>query len=415
MTTSWTRRVRTAALRWILGTCALAVALVPALAAVPASATNSPGQPSGQPLVLGNVGEYQQPGFNGEPVGRDAIEAWAKWVNSHGGINGHPVQLIVRDNHGDQAQAVSLVKDLVENQHVVAFVSNQDGSLNAGYADYLNQKRIPVLGGSVFTPDPWVSNPMFFPQGLTALPDISSLIDTAKAAGYKQIGSIACAEAVQCSGANTLLESLSKKSGLGYVYGGVISSTAPDYTATCLAAKDKNAQALVLLLATADTGSKLVNDCARQGYHPSVILPGEAIGAGYLKTTSFNHALNNSPVEPWFSTDKSMSDFNTAMNKYAKNVNLNHADLPLAAVDAWVSGLMLQRAVQLSGTTGLPTTTDILAGLAKFQNETLGGMTGGLTFANPTSKDQYCYFTIEIKSQKFTLPNGITPKCVVPS
>jgi branched-chain amino acid transport system substrate-binding protein len=414
MTGFSTRRVRTAAWRSTLAITAVAAALVSAIAVAPPSGA-TPGQPSGQPLVIGNVGEYTQPGFNSEPVARDAVEAWAKWVNAHGGINGHPVQLIVRDNHGDQAQAVSLVKDLVENQHVAAFVSNQDGSLNAGYADYLNQKRIPVLGGSVFTPDPWVSNPMFFPQGLTALPDITSLIDTAKAAGYTKIGSIACAEAVQCTGANALLQTQSKASHLNYVYGGVISSTAPDYTATCLAAKSAGAQALVLLLATADTGTKFVNDCARQNYHPSVILPGEALGAGYLKTTAFNHALNNSPVEPWFSTDRSMADFNAAMHKYASNVNLDKSDLPLAAVDAWVSGLMLQRAVQLSGTTGLPTTADILAGLAKFQNETLGGLTGGLTFTNPTSKNQYCYFTIEIKNQKFTLPNGVKPRCVTPS
>jgi branched-chain amino acid transport system substrate-binding protein len=415
MTTRWIRREQIAARGWIVGIAALAVALVPAMAAAPASATTPPSTPSGQPLVLGNVGEYTQPGFNGEPVGRDAIEAWAKWVNAHGGINGHPVDLIVRDNHGDQAQAVSDVQDLVENHHVVAFVSNQDGSLNAGYADYLKQKQIPVLGGSVYTVDPWVSNPMFFPQGLTAVPDISSLIDSAKTAGYKRIGSIACAEAVQCSAANTLLQSLSKAAGLDYVYGGVISSTAPDYTATCLAAQSKGAQALVLLLATADTGTKFVDDCARQNYKPSIILPGEALGAGYLKTSAFNHALNNSPVEPWFSTDKSMSTFDAAMRKYAPNVNLNKSDLPLSATDAWVSGLMLQRAVQLSGATGLPTTNDILAGLAKFQNETLGGMAGGLTFNNPTSKNEYCYFTIQIKNQKFTLPNGITPKCVAPS
>lgn len=76
---------------------------------------------------------------------------------------------------------------------------------------------------------------------------------------------------------------------------------------------------------------------------------------------------------------------------------------------------MLQRAVELSGATGALTTADILDGLAKFDHETLGGMAGGLTFTNPTNKDQYCHFTIVIKKQKFTLPNGATPKCVAPS
>ncbi len=118
--------------------------------------------------MIGSVGSYTEDGFTdpGEP----AIEAWASWVNAHGGVNGHPVKLIVEDNKGDQAQAVSMVKQLVQQDHVIAFVSNQDGSLNAGYASYLDQQKIPVLGGSVFTLQPWVSDPMFYPEGLTAHP-----------------------------------------------------------------------------------------------------------------------------------------------------------------------------------------------------------------------------------------------------
>jgi len=82
------------------------------------------------------------------------------------------------------------------------------------------------------------------------------------------------------------------------------------------------------------------------------------------------------------------------------------------AVDAWVSGLMLQQAVKLSGATGVPTSQQILAGLAKFNNQKLGGTTGGLTFNDPSSKSEGCYFTIVIKNQHFTLPGGATPDCV---
>ena len=135
----------------------------PASSAPASSATGSAA--TGTPIVIGSVGTYTQGTGGFTDPGGPAIQAWASWVNAHGGINGHPVQLIVKDNKGDQAQAVSLVKQLVEQDHVVAFVSNQDGSLNAGYASYLEQQKIPVLGGNVYTPDPWVSNPMFFPEG----------------------------------------------------------------------------------------------------------------------------------------------------------------------------------------------------------------------------------------------------------
>jgi branched-chain amino acid transport system substrate-binding protein len=390
---------------------ATTLAALPALTAAPAAAQKA----SGEPIVLGNVGTYSSVNASGGiGAGKQVITAWAKWVNAHGGINGHPVKLIQKDNKNDQALAVSQVKELVEQDHVVAFVSNQDGSLNSGYADYLKEKNIPVLGGSVFTLDPWISNPMFYPQGITAIPNITSLVDIAKTAGYEKLGSLACSEAAQCAAANTLVKGLAGKGGVDYVYGGLVSSTAPDYTANCLAAKDADAEILMLLIGTADTGRKIADDCARQNYKPAWILPGEAIGAGYLETNAFNNTFNAAGVLPWFSKDPALKDFKAAMKKYT-DLDLDEAEEPLTANDAWVSGLMLQKAVELSGATGLPTTADILSGLSKFDDETLGGLAGGLTYTNLEDKNQGCYFTIEIKKQKFTLPGGSTPACVATS
>lgn len=406
------KQLTRAARAFVVGIVAVATAAaLPVLTAAPASAQKA----TGDPIVLGNVGSYTAPNSaNGVAIGQKAIVAWVKWVNSHGGVNGHPIKLIQKDNKGDQALAVSQVKELVEQDHVVAFVAQQDGSLNAGYADYLKQKNIPVLGGSVYTIDPWVSNPMFYPQGITAIPDITALVAIAKKAGYKKMGSLACSEASQCAAANALVKSLSAKGGVDYVYGGLVSSTAPDYTANCLAAKDAGADIVMLLIPTADEGRKIADDCARQNYKPAWIIPGEAIGAGYLKTNAFNNAFNAAGVLPWFSKGPALKDFKAAMKKYT-NINFTTAEEPLNANDAWVSGLMFQKAVELSGVTGVPTSADILSGLAKFNNETLGGLAAGLTYTNLQDKNQGCYFTIQIKKQKFTLPDKSTPACVATS
>jgi len=374
------------------------------------AAQASAATPSGAPIVLGSVGTYSATTGNFSDPGEPAIQAWADWVNAHGGINGHPVKLIVKDNMNDEAQAVSEVQQLVQDDHVVAFVSNQDGSLNSGYATYLQQQQIPVLGGSVYTLEPWDNNPMFFPQGMTALPQLTAIIQSAKKAGHTKIGSLACSEAAQCAQANSFLKSLATKGGTQYVYGGLVSSTAPDYTASCLAAQQAGTQALVLLVPTAAEGETIASDCARQNYKPAYIIPGEAIGPGYLKP-QFANAINNAPVQPWFSTAPDMKTFHEAMQKYTK-INFTTVEEPMNAVDAWVSGLMFQEAVKLSGATGVPTSQQILAGLAKFNDQKLGGMTGGLTFNNPSSKSEGCYFTVVIKNQHFTLPGGATPDCV---
>src|ERR1700761_8334222 len=210
-------------------TSASASATTSASAAAAPSSTATGSTATGTPIVIGSVGSYTEDGFT-DP-GDPAIEAWASWVNAHGGINGHPVKLIVEDNKGDQAQAVSLVKQLVQQDHVIAFVSNQDGSLNAGYASYLDQQKIPVLGGSVFTLDPWVSDPMFYPEGLTAIQDMESLALSAKTLGITKVGSLACAEAAQCAAANGLAKAVFGGAGIADTYGGLVSSTATDYTA----------------------------------------------------------------------------------------------------------------------------------------------------------------------------------------
>ena len=386
-------------------TTSASAAAAPASSAAGSTAT-------GTPIVIGSVGSYTEDGFTdpGEP----AIEAWASWVNAHGGINGHPVKLIVEDNKGDQAQAVSLVKQLVEQDHVVAFVSNQDGSLNAGYASYLDQQKIPVVGGSVFTLEPWVSDPMFYPEGLTAIQDMTSLAISAKELGITKVGSLACSEAAQCAEANGLAKAVFDGAGMDDVYGGLVSSTATDYTASCITAEQSGAKALIMLVPTASEGQVIAGDCQRQSYSPSYIIPGEAIGAGYLASSAFNNAFTSAPTLPWFSTAPAMSDFNAAMKEYAPSLNLASSSVqePLTATDAWVSGLMFQEAVKLSGATGIPTSADILAGLKQFKNETLGGMAAGLTFTDPTNKTEGCYFTIKIVKQQFTLPNGATPACV---
>jgi branched-chain amino acid transport system substrate-binding protein len=369
---------------------------------------------TGTPIVIGSVGTYSETTGGFADPGKPAIEAWASWVNAHGGINGHPVKLIVEDNQGDEAQAVSLVKQLVQQDHVVAFVSNQDGSLNEGYASYLDQQKIPVVGGSVYTLQPWVSNPMFYPEGLTAIQDMTSLALSARQLGITKVGSLACSEAAQCAAANVLAKDVFDGAGMSDVYGGLVSSTATDYTASCLAAEQKGVKALILLVPTASEGQVIAGDCQRQNYDPSYIIPGEAIGAGYLASAAFNNAFTSAPTLPWFSSAPAISDFKAAMKEYAPSVNLSSSSVqePLTATDAWVSGLMFQEAVKLSGATGIPTSADILAGLKKFKDETLGGMAAGLTFTDPTNKIESCFFTIKIVNQQFTLPGGATPSCV---
>ena len=370
------------------------------------SATSAP--LTGAPIVLGSVETLTSSLGTFDAISDKAINAWANWVNSHGGINGHPVKIIIRDDGGDQARSVAAAHELVEQDHVVAFINVGSGALISGWSDYMQQKRVPVVGGAVFSPL-WSTSPVFFPAGGTFIEGATITLAIAKNYGFKHYGAVFCAEAAQCKLAIAFLKSQAGKVGIDFAYGGTVSSSAADYTATCLAAKGAGVDIMELGVATYDTGLNVAKSCDRQGYHPAWIIPGEAISNKYLGSPLFNNAFGSPADLPWFANVPANADFKAAMA--AANLNLTTSDLPLTATDAWAAGLLFEKAVQLSGVTGVPTSADILAGLAKVNNETLGGFVPPLTFTTPTNKPVPCFFVLRIQNQQFTLPQGTQVTC----
>jgi branched-chain amino acid transport system substrate-binding protein len=372
------------------------------------AATATSAAPAGTPIVLGSVETLTSSLGTFDAISDKAIDAWASWVNSHGGINGHPVKIIIKDDGGDQARSVAAAHELVEQDHVVAFINVGSGALISGWADYMQQKGVPVVGGAVFSPI-WSTSPAFFPAGGTFIEGATITLEIAKKYGFKHYGAVFCAEAAQCQLAIAFLKAQAGKVGIDFAYGGTVSSSAADYTATCLAAKDAGVDIMELGVATYDTGLNIAKSCARQGYHPAWIIPGEAISDKYLGSPLFNNAFGSPADLPWFADVPANADFKAAMA--AANLDLTTSDLPLTATDAWAAGLLFEKAVQLSGATGVPTSADILAGLAKVKDETLGGFVPPLTFTTPTNKPVPCFFVLRIQNQQFTLPQGTQVTC----
>ena len=85
-------------------------------------------------------------------------------VNAKGGINGHPVQLLIGDDGGNQARSVAVVRDFVENKGAIAISWSSVGV--DGVANYAKSKCVPVIGVGVADPE-WNQNPMLFPESDT--------------------------------------------------------------------------------------------------------------------------------------------------------------------------------------------------------------------------------------------------------
>jgi len=95
---------------------------------------------------------------------KTGAEVYFKKLNDEGGINGHKVQWVVKDNAFDPQQTVQVARQLVGEDKVVAIVSaNGTAQAEAAFPFVLQQSRVPILnelGGATHWYDP--ARPLLF-------------------------------------------------------------------------------------------------------------------------------------------------------------------------------------------------------------------------------------------------------------
>src|SRR5258708_19645362 len=77
-------------------------------------------------------------------VGRGA-DAYFKYVNAHGGVNGRKIKYLYRDDAYDPSKTVQLTRELVENDKVLAIFSPIGTDNTIATTDYLNAAKVPQL------------------------------------------------------------------------------------------------------------------------------------------------------------------------------------------------------------------------------------------------------------------------------
>src|SRR4051794_19058957 len=77
-------------------------------------------------------------------VGRGA-DAYFKYVNAHGGVNGRKITYLYRDDAYDPSKTVQLTRQLVEQDHVLAIFSTIGTDNTVATTDYLNAAKVPQL------------------------------------------------------------------------------------------------------------------------------------------------------------------------------------------------------------------------------------------------------------------------------
>jgi branched-chain amino acid transport system substrate-binding protein len=117
--------------------------LLALIAAPVAFAGSTPGVTSST-ITIGGTVPITGPAALFGSVGRGA-DAYFKYVNAHGGVNGRKIRYLYRDDAYDPSKTVQLTRELVENDHVLAIFSTIGTDNTIATTDYLNAAKVPQL------------------------------------------------------------------------------------------------------------------------------------------------------------------------------------------------------------------------------------------------------------------------------
>jgi ABC-type branched-subunit amino acid transport system substrate-binding protein len=241
-----------------------AVISLAAAACASNSSSGGSGSASGSPIKIMDITTLTSPGqsLNVYPESPAAADAAANAINSHGGINGHPIQIIVCDDQANPDQAAVCGRDAVSD-HVVAVTSQS--LLSASYINELAAANIPLVGNDVVGAADFTS-PYSFPIGASVLStypagalglirDGESKIAIARIATPLDIITDNATKAGITSGGGTLVADVA------------VPTTVTDYGSYAQQLKQSGANGVVLIESEAAQVG-LIQAAAEIGYHP---------------------------------------------------------------------------------------------------------------------------------------------------
>ncbi|MCK9925342.1 ABC transporter substrate-binding protein [Frankia sp. AgPm24] len=334
----------------------------------------------------------------------DAVRAWAKSVNASGGINGHRIDLIVKDDAGNPATGLRNVRELVEKDHVIALVGLPPAYT---FSAYLKAKKIPaigIIGNSDYR------NPSFFNVGLNPFASVFSVSQETSRVGVRNFGFAYCAESAGCAQSLPIIQAAA--GGFGQTTTSVkVSSSAADYTAPCLQLKNAGVQAM-LIGAGSDVVLRVLDSCVAQGLKARVAAPAQAIEPNdWLKDRNTEGAIAISGYAPWYDTTiPGIRAFQAGMAKYAPGTETG-----AAASAAWSIAEVFKGAAQAAHLGDNPTPAQVTQALHGLQGFTADGLLPPLSYpqgAEQNLASSNCYFTFTIKSGAFASVNGGKAECI---
>jgi branched-chain amino acid transport system substrate-binding protein len=383
-----------------------------ALVAGFALATGVVGPPAGaassaKPLVIGDLCSCTGPEASTISQTTAVVKAWASSVDAHGGIDGHQVQIVVKDDGYNPTTSLAEAQALVQQNHIVGLIDASDE--DSVWANYMKQAKVPVFGAT--ESDAGYTNTDFFPPGGTFNYGDGAGSVAAKKAGVKKEAILYCVEVAICAQATQEGKAIAAKLGIQIVYTDGIGFAAPNYTAQCLAAKQSGATAMSVGDASAIV-TKVAMDCATQGYDPTELGADGTVAIAWLAIPAMEGNVDVQADLPWFVHNAATKPMYAALAKYAPGVTTG-PNFGEVVIQTWAAGIELQLAAEAGHLSATPTAAEITNGVyALPKGTTLDGLSPPISFHKGKTASNPCFYEMGIKDKKFVELGGDKPFCV---
>ncbi len=101
--------------------------------------------PSGEPIKIGALFAVTGAASPlGEPE-RDTAVMLAKQINEAGGIDGRPVEVIVRDTKGEESEALNGAMELIDRENVVAIIGPSRSGTTMALVERVQEAGVPLI------------------------------------------------------------------------------------------------------------------------------------------------------------------------------------------------------------------------------------------------------------------------------
>jgi branched-chain amino acid transport system substrate-binding protein len=145
--------------------------------------------------------------FLGEPEKNTAIMLKDQ-INKAGGINGHPLEIIIEDTKSDETQAVLSAKKLLENDKVLAIIGPSTTGESMALVPILNTAATPLLSCAAGAPitQPVKDRTWIFKTPQYDISAVEAIYEYMKKQGISKVGIITISTGFGDAGKKALLE-----------------------------------------------------------------------------------------------------------------------------------------------------------------------------------------------------------------